>query len=189
MQIVLFHSAIGFRPSIQRAADRLRTGGHDVVAPDLYDGVTFDDVAAGVAQMRSIGWGTLLERAQAAVPASGPVVLAGLSMGAGLAMTIAAERPDVRGVLLLHAGMPWEDRAWPAIPVQMHFAVADEWVDEGEPIKGVEQVARSGAPASMHVYPGSTHLFTDEDLSAEYDERSTELLWSRALAFLAELED
>lgn len=146
MQIVLFHSALGRRPAIERAAERLRAVGHDVAAPDLYDGATFDDVEAGVAQMKSLGWATLLERAQAAVPATGPLVLAGLSMGAGLAMT-----------------------------------------DEGEPMKAVEQVARSGAPVSMHVYPGAAHLFTDEDLPDEHDARSTELLWSRSLAFLAEL--
>lgn len=103
-------------------------------------------------------------------------MLAGLSMGAGLAMTVAAARPDVRGVLLLHAGMPWEGGEWPAVPVQVHFAVADEWVDEGEPIKAVEQVARSGAPVSMHVHPGAARLFTDEDLPDEHDARSSELL-------------
>lgn len=182
--VVLFHSALGLRPAVHRAGARLRDAGHEVLLPDLYDGRTFHDVDEGVAHAEQLGWPVLQSRAQAAlVDAPEELVVAGMSMGAGLALEVAAERPGVRGALLLHAGGPPDD-PWPAtVPVEVHHAVADPWVDAGEPAALLEQVARAGATATLHVYPGDAHLFTDEDLD-EHDPALAGLLWERALAFL-----
>ena len=186
MDVVLLHSALGLRPAITAHADRLRAAGHTVHTPDLFDGRTFTDADEGVAHADAIGWRVLQEAADAAVPAQGPVAVAGLSMGAVFATKIAAQRPDVRGALLLHAGSPFRGE-WPGVPVELHHAVDDRWVDAGQPAALVEQVARSGARASLHVYPGSQHLFTDPDLPEEHLPEQAELLWTRALAFLAAL--
>lgn len=186
MDVVLFHSALGLRPGIHANADRLRAAGHTVRTPDLFDGVTFTDADEGVAHADALGWRALQAKADAAVPAQGPVAVAGLSMGAVFATRIAAKRPDVRGALLLHAGSAYRGD-WPGVPVEMHHSVGDRWVDEGEPAALIEQVARSGASASLHVYPGDQHLFTDPDLTGEHVPEHAELLWARALAFLASL--
>lgn len=37
-EIILFHSALGVRPGVTAAADRLRAAGHTVHVPDYYDG-------------------------------------------------------------------------------------------------------------------------------------------------------
>lgn len=75
MFVALFHSVFG-----------LRAVGHDVVVPDLFEGVTFDgDYDAGFAFVDRIGWGPLLERAhQALAGAPAETVLGGFSMGAAL---------------------------------------------------------------------------------------------------------
>ena len=180
--VVLLHSALGLRPAVHEHADRLRAAGHAVHAPDLYDGVTFGDTAAGLAHRDAIGWRALQARADAALP-EGPLALVGLSMGVVLATRAAARRPDVRGALLLHAAAPYRGD-WPGVPVEVHHTAGDPFVEPGGSAALVEQVARSGARASLHVYPGGQHLFTDPDLDEHLPEQA-ELLWTRALAFLA----
>lgn len=185
MKVVLFHSVLGVRPAVLRAADRLRAAGHDVVVPDLFDGRTFDALDDGMAFVKELGWSVAVERAVAAVPA-GPVVLAGWSYGGALAMQLAGTRPDVRGALLWHAGGPWEDGPWPAVPVEVHHSVDDPWMDMGEPSVLLDQAAQAGAYGGLHVYPGDAHLFTDED-HEDFDPHSSALLWARVLLFLGSL--
>jgi dienelactone hydrolase len=137
-----------------------------------------------MALVDSVGWGTLVERAGAALPGR-PVVLLGWSMGAGLVLDL-VQTPQVRGAVLLHGGGPY-DGAWPAVPVEVHHAVDDPWMDTGEPSVLLDQAAQAGVSGSLHVYPGAAHLFTDTD-HADHDAVSSELLWARVLAFLAQIE-
>jgi dienelactone hydrolase len=188
-ELVLLHSALGRRPAVLRAADRLRQAGHVVHVPDLYEGAVFDAADAGVAHADSIGWSTLLDRARGAVDAlpSGLVYL-GWSMGAGLAQTLVTARPGARGAVLLHGGSAFELEKWPAIPVAVHHAVDDPWVDEGEPAAVVTAAARAGASGSLHVYPGAGHLFDDD----EHDDHAPEparLMWARIELWLDALPD
>ena len=44
--IVLFHSGLGLTRHVLAFADVLRADGHEVTAPDLYDGEVFDNLAA-----------------------------------------------------------------------------------------------------------------------------------------------
>ena len=184
--VVLFHSAVGLRPPVRRVADRLRAAGHDVSTPDLYDGQVFTDVDEGVAHMRSVGWPELLRRAEAAVAdlPSG-LVLAGMSLGAGIAATIAAGRPGARGVVLLY-GPELPDDPWPAeLPVQAHYSIDDPWIDDGTVL--MAKAARAGSPVSVHVYPGNRHLLDHDDLPDQHDPAAAELVWRRVEAFLDEL--
>ena len=54
--VVVFHHALGLTDGIRGIADRLRSGGHRVETPDLFDGAVFDDLDAGVALAESIGF-------------------------------------------------------------------------------------------------------------------------------------
>lgn len=114
-------------------------------------------------------------------------VLAGWSMGAGLAVHLATTRPGARGALLLHGGGIEDGDAWPPVPVALHHAVDDPWVELEHRDPLVTAAARAGVPASLHVYPGTGHVF-DDDEHPDHDPASAALLWSRALAWLAELE-
>ena len=184
-EVVLFHSAAGLRPAVLRAADGLRALGHGVTTPDLYDGRTFTDLDEGVAHMRSIGWPELLTRAAAAVEGlPETLVYIGMSMGAGLAATVAATRPGARGVVLLY-GPEVPEEPWPAgVPVQAHYAVGDPWVDASSEVLLIRKVADAGGQVSLYVYPGSGHLLDDDDLPDPYDASAAAVLWLRVAAFL-----
>jgi len=189
-EIVLFHSALGLRPGIIEAADRLRAAGHTVHAPDLFEGAaTFDSVGPAMAYVQQLGIATLAGRAAAAVaPLPADVVYAGFSLGASFAARLAATRPGARAALLFHGGpAPAQLRidAWPAsAPVQIHFSVSDPWRDNAAIAALRDLVRASGAECTVFDYPGSAHLFSDPGLAAEYDPASSGLMWERAAELL-----
>lgn len=190
-EIVLFHSALGLRPGVTAAADRLREVGHTVYVPDYYDGEVFDDLDDGLRKRDELGYAEIARRAKEAVadlPAG--LVFAGFSLGTLPAELLAAARPGVRGALLMHGALPVEElggfgvERWPAgAPVQVHYAAEDPWVEAEEVAALGGAVKGAGAAFAEHTYPGSGHLFTDPDLP-EYDRASSEAMWRRALAFL-----
>ena len=195
-EVVLLHSVLGLRPGVIAAADRLRAAGHTVHAPDLFDGEAFDDLDDGLRKEEALGYREIARRAREAVaglPAE--LVFAGFSLGAVHAELLAASRPGARGVVLMHGAVPVEglgefgvDR-WPeGVPVQVHYAAEDPWVEaEGEVAPLGEAVREAGAAFEEHAYPGSGHLFADPDLP-EYDPASSEEMWRRVLSFLDRLD-
>jgi dienelactone hydrolase len=189
--IVLFHSALGLRPAVTSWADRLRSLGHVVETPDLYDGAVFEDLTEGVRQRDAIGIPALIERAQRAVaPLSSPFVVAGFSLGVAAAEVVATSRPDVKAAILMHGAIPPSMigvEAWPGtVAVQLHHAPLDPWNDADE-VRGLrDAVEASTARLEVHAYDGSAHLFADHGL-AEYDETKAELMFARTRAFLASL--
>ena len=190
-EVVLFHSVLGLRPGVEDSADRLRAAGHTVHAPDYFDGEVFDDLDEGLRKRDALGYAEIARRAREAVsglPAG--LVLAGFSLGAVPAELLAATTPGARGAVLMHAAIPVEGfgefgvERWPAgVPVQVHYAAEDPWLEAGEVAALGDAVRGAGAAFEEHAYPGSGHLFADPDLP-EYDCASSEALWRRVVAFL-----
>jgi dienelactone hydrolase len=190
-EVVLFRSALGLRPGVTAAADRLRAAGHNVHTPDYYDGEVFDDLDEGLCKRDELGYAKIAQRARGAVarlPAE--LVFAGFSLGAMPAELLAATTPGTRGAVLMHAAIPVKGfggfgvERWPAgVPVQAHYAVEDPWVEAGEVAALGDAVRGAGAAFEEHAYPGSGHLFADPDLPG-YDRASSEEMWRRVLDFL-----
>lgn len=170
--VLLLHSAVGLRSGVGLLAGRLEGLGHEVVAPDYYDGQVFDDEAAGIAYRDAVGARQLFERVlrlAADVPAD--ATLMGLSLGAAFAQRLAADRPQARGVVLLHhAGRP--RGPWPGQPVQVHRYAEDSWIEPTDVVGLGEAVRESGADFEDRVVPGRGHLFTDPD-SPDYSGPAT----------------
>jgi dienelactone hydrolase len=189
-EIVLFHSVLGVRPAVREWADRLRTAGHVVHVPDLYEGEAFDDYAPGFAHVERIGGiPSLIERTHAAVAnLPNDLVYAGFSNGSVSAQLLAATRPGARGALLIHGCVPLEmlgAERWPAgVPVQVHVTEGDPYHDRAHEVSLRESVEAAGATFELFRYPGAAHLFADSGLAAEYDAESAELMLERVLEFL-----
>ncbi|MFI6758023.1 dienelactone hydrolase family protein [Micromonospora sp. NPDC050417] len=187
-EILLFHHAQGLTPGVRHFAELLERAGHRVHVPDLYDGQTFDNLDEGVANAQKIGFGTILERGQAAAEGlPEDLVYVGFSLGVVPAQMLAQTRPAAKGALLLHSTIPHEEfgGAWPkGVPVQIHSMDADpSFVDEGD-LEAARALVASTADAELFLYSGDGHLFADDSLPA-YDEHATALLTERVLAFLA----
>ena len=196
-EVVLFHSVLGLRPGVIAAADRLRAAGHTIHTPDLFDGEVFDDLDDGQRKEEALGYQEIARRAKEAVaelPAG--LVFAGFSLGAVHAELLAASRPGALGAVLMHGAVPVEglreffgaDR-WPeGVPVQVHYAALDPWVEADEEVVPLgDDVRGAGATFEAHAYPCSGHLFADPALP-EYDRASSEAMWERVLAFLDRID-
>lgn len=185
--ILLFHSVYGLRPAVLTAADRLRAAGHRVVTPDLYAGQVAETVNEGFALLGRIGEDLVFERARAAArDVPNDAVLAGFSMGAGIASRLLAERPETAGVLLLHGVASVPDTVRPGLPVQLHIAEPDEYDPPEDVARWRKLMTDRGAQVEVFGYPGVGHLYTDPDLP-DYDGPASELTWRRALDFLGAL--
>ena len=188
-EILLFHHARGLTPGVVHFADILRAAGHTVHAPDLYDGVTFEDTESGVAHMREVGQETLMRRGvAAAADLPDGVVYAGMSMGCGVAayLALVGRRGSARGALFLF-GAPdprWFETDWPAdLPAIALQTVDDPWREASE-----DEGFRARVPGGELVdYPGDRHLFLD-DSTEEYDPAVAAQATDRILTWLAALD-
>jgi dienelactone hydrolase len=195
-EVVMFHSVLGLRPGVLDVADRLRAAGHTVHTPDLFEGEVFDNLDDGMRNEETLGFREIARRtgeAVAGLPAG--VVFAGFSMGVAYAQRLTASRPGL-GAVLMHGAEPVETlteyfgvERWPeGVPVQVHYAVDDPWVEAEQEVAPLGDAVRGvGAEFEEYVYPGSGHLFADPDLP-DYDRASAEAMWERVIAFLDQID-
>lgn len=184
--VLLFHHAQGQTPGFHAFADELRSAGHAVHTPDLFDGRTFDSIPEGVAYADEIGFGELIEQGtRVAETLPSEFVYAGFSLGVVVAQKLAQTRPGARGALFFYSCVPVSEfGTWPAgVPVQIHGMDADPiFVDEGD-IDAARELVELAEDAELFLYPGDQHYFADSSLPS-YDEAATKLLTERVLAFL-----
>ena len=192
-EVVLIHSVLGLRPGVVGAAEKLRAAGHTVHTPDLFDGEVFDSIEDGQRKEEALGFREIASRAResvAGLPTG--LVYGGFSMGMVYAEMLAASRPGALGAVLMHGAVPVEGlrqyfgiERWPEeVPVQVHYAVGDPWVEAEEEVAPLGEAVRgAGAAFEEYLYPGSGHLFADPDFH-EYDRASSEQMWERVISFL-----
>lgn len=159
--ILLLHSALGLRPAVREFADRLQERGHTLVVPDYYDGEVFDDEEAGIDHRDRLGAKTLFKRILPVVDElPDDAALAGFSLGAAFAQTLAATRGRSAGIILMHSVAAPFGR-WPGAPVQLHRYAQDHWVEQDDVDALRASVEAEGASFEDFVTPGTGHLFTD----------------------------
>jgi dienelactone hydrolase len=187
-ELILFHHAQGLTDGVRAFADELRTAGHVVDLPDLYDGKTFAELADGMAYAEQVGFDAIIERGRlAAEGLPNDIVYAGFSLGVLPAQMLAQTRPGARGALLLHScvppsefGCPWP----PAVPLQIHMMDADEWaLPPNEDLDAARELVETVESAELFMYSGDRHLFADDSLP-DYDESAATLLKERIRGFL-----
>jgi dienelactone hydrolase len=187
--VVLFHHVQGLTPGVLEFASRLRAGGHTVETPDLFGGALPATIEEGLALTRRIGDEQLEARANEAAGAGS--VFAGISYGVMAAQRLAQTFPGARGALLYEACLPisgeWAIGPWPAgVPVQVHGMEQDPFFGLEGDLEAAQEIASTVPGASLFVYPGDQHLFTDSS-KPSYDAAATELAVQRSLAFLDRL--
>ena len=191
-EVLLFHHAQGLTRGCLAFADRLRTAGHVVHAPDLYDGKIFADLSDGVRYAEEVGFNTIIERGRLATESlPNEIVYAGFSLGVLPAQMLAQTRPGAKGALLFHSCVPTSEFGgpWPVgVPVQIHMMDADEWVlSPNQDLDAARQLDETVESAQLFLYPGNRHLFADNSLP-DYDEKAAALLTERVLRFLDDID-
>ena len=185
-EVLLFHHAQGQTPGFHAFADELRSAGHTVHTPDLFEGRTFGSIDEGVAYAQEVGFAELIEHGtRVAEPLPSGLVYAGFSLGVVVAQKLAQTRPGARGALFFYSCVPVSEfGTWPTgVPVQIHGMDADPYfVDEGD-IDAARELVELAEEGELFLYPGDRHYFADSSLPS-YDESATKLLTERVLAFL-----
>ena len=188
-EVLLFHHARGLTQGVHAFADDLRTSGHIVHTPDLFDGRTFQSIDEGLAYISVIGFDEMRERGvRVADQLSPELVYAGFSFGVLPAQKLAQTRPGARGAQLFHSCLPisgeWAFGPWPdGVAVQIHGMDNDPtFVGEGD-IDAAREIVEKVEDAELFLYPGDQHYFADNSLPS-YDARATALLGIRVREFL-----
>lgn len=189
-EVVLFHHVQGLTDGVRAFADQLRSGGHTVHTPDLFDGERPTTVDEGIAHVKGLGDEVNERTTRALADLPEEVVYAGFSFGGSIAQEQAQTRSRARGALLYESCLPitgeWAIGPWPdGLPVQIHGMDQDPFFAlEGDLDAARELVATAGPElAELFVYPGDRHLFTDSSLPS-YDADATALVAQRSRDFL-----
>jgi len=187
--VLLFHHVQGLTPGVTAFADAVRTAGHTVHVPDLFEGRTFDSIENGMAFVRENGgFGAVAARGRAAADGlPDDLVYAGFSLGVVPAQDLAQNRPGARGALFFNACMPAEEfGTWPeGLRAQVHGMNADPFfAEEDGDLAAAEALAAQQGTVEVFLYPGDQHLFADSSLPS-FDKEANALLTSRTLDFLA----
>ena len=188
-EVLLFHHAQGLTAGVRAFADDIRSAGHKVHTPDLFEGRTFPSIAEGLAHIGATGFDAMRERGvRLADELPSGIVYAGFSFGVLPAQKLAQTRPGARGALLFYSCLPisgeWAFGPWPAsVPVQIHGMDNDPvFVGEGD-IEAAREIVEEADDAELFLYPGDQHYFADSSLPS-YDADATRLLTIRVRAFL-----
>jgi dienelactone hydrolase len=188
-EVLLFRHAQGLTPGVRAFAEDLRTAGHSVHLPDLFEGRTFKSIEEGLAYINETGFDDMRERGvRFADELSSQLVYAGFSFGVLPAQKLAQTRPGARGALLFYSCLPvsgeWAFGPWPkGVPVQIHGMDKDPvFAGEGD-IDAAREIVAKAEDAELFLYPGDQHYFADSSLPS-YDADATRLLTRRVLALL-----
>ncbi|HEU4567103.1 MAG TPA: dienelactone hydrolase family protein [Marmoricola sp.] len=188
-EVVLFHHVCGLTPGVVGFADQLRSAGHTVHTPDVFDGKTFASIESGLSHVQATGFEALLEHACAlAANLPAEVVYAGFSFGVMPAEKLVITRPGAVGALFFDSCAPAEAfGSWPdGVPLQVHGMASDPFFAGEGDLDAARELVGSTDHGELFVYPGDRHLFADSSLPS-YDADAAGLLTERALAFLDRL--
>ena len=191
-EVLVFHHAQGLTHGVTAFADDLRTAGHTIHTPDLFDGRTFGSIDDGMAFIGELGFDDLRARGvRLADELPQELVYAGFSFGVTIAQQLAQTRAGARGALLFYSAVPisgeWAFGPWPGgVPVQIHGMDNDPYfVGEGD-IDAAREIVEKVDDAELFLYPGDQHYFADSSLPS-YDPEATALLTKRVLEFLSRI--
>ena len=175
MDVVVFHSMWGLRPTEVAAADRLRA----LTAPA--------ELEAGFALMGEIGWSTIARRAYDALhQATDDAVLIGFSMGVGVISQVWPDRIAAAAVACLHAPASVPLGVRRGTPVQLHYAAGDRFAPPAQVAEFRRTAEAAAAAAIVREYEGAGHYFTDES-HPDYNAVAAAGAWSDVLDMLQSL--
>ena len=182
----------GLVPHIRDVVDRFAAAGFTALAPDLYHGQsTTEPDGAGKLMMA-------LNIAQAGKDLSGAVDLlversghgkvgvVGYCMGGGLALVVAAQRPDAVAACAPYYGViPWPsaqpDLSAIAATVVGEYAEHDDFANPDATRALEARLRELGKDATMHIHAGTHHAFFNDSRPEVFQEDNAGLAWSRTL--------
>lgn len=188
--IVVIQEWWGLNDNIKQIADQFAEAGFVALAPDLYHGevASAPDEAGRLAMQLSMAQAAKdMSGAVEAVKArsNGQVGVIGFCMGGGLALVLAAHRPDAVKAVLPFYGIPrTPDLDWGVMTaaVQGHYGENDAGIPLGDVMKLETTLKAAGKDVEFLVYPAGHAFFNNQ--GRNYHPESAKLAWDRSVQFL-----
>ncbi|CAL80721.1 Putative carboxymethylenebutenolidase (Dienelactone hydrolase) (DLH) [Bradyrhizobium sp. ORS 278] len=191
--LVVIQEIFGVNHHIRNVCDRLAAEGYVAIAPAIFDrvepnftsGYSPDEIAVARKFVANPDWQAFLRDTQAAIAAvkdAGPVGIIGFCLGGSIAYAAATKLTGLKAAVGYYGGavVRFADDK-PAVPTQLHFGEKDA----GIPLTDVETIKAKRPDVEIFVYPGAQHGFGCDE-RASYDKPSSDLAWTRSLAFFAQ---
>jgi carboxymethylenebutenolidase len=192
--IVVIQEWWGLVPHIKDVCDRFAAQGFVALAPDLYRGETTTEPDEAGKYMMALN----LEQAAkdmsgavdkvAEVAGNSKVGVTGFCMGGGLALMLAAQRPDKVGAAVPWYGLiPWPD-AEPdysklAGPVLGNYAEQDGFFGPDKVAELRTKLSDAGVQADLRVLPGCDHAFFNDDRPEVYNDEAAKQCFADTVTF------
>ena len=195
--VVVIQEWWGLVPHITEVADRFAAAGFTALAPDLYHGTKVPNSEPDEAgkQMMALRMDKAGQDLSGAVDelrrrtGRDHVGVVGFCMGGGLALVLAAQRPDAVSACVPFYGLiPWPDAAPDyskiSAAVQAHIAGADEYFGPDAARELQSQLQSLGKETDFHFYDGAHHAFYNDTRPEVYDDKAAHDAFARTVDFL-----
>ena len=193
--LVVIQEWWGLVPHIQDVCDRFAAEGFVALAPDLFHGETTTEpdeagklmMALNVDQAARDMSGAVDKVAE--VAGSDRVGVTGFCMGGGLALVVAAKRPDkVKAVVPWYGLIPWPDAEpdWSQLDAKVlgHYAGEDDFFGPDKVADLQRKLDDAGKDARLHVVEGADHAFFNDDRPEVHDPEASRACFAETVEFL-----
>jgi carboxymethylenebutenolidase len=195
LPVVVIQEWWGLVPHIEDVCDRFAAEGFVALAPDLYRGETTTEPDEAGKLMMALNIDQAAKDMSGAVDKVAEVAghdkvgTLGFCMGGGLALVLAAHRPDkVKACVPFYGLIPWPDAQpdWSKLDaaVEGHFAEKDAFFGPDQVAELQSTLEGVGTRADLVVHPGVDHAFFNDTRPEVYDEASAQQAWDQSLTFL-----
>ena len=192
--IVVIQEWWGLVPHIEDVCDRFAAEGFVALAPDLFHGQTTTEPDEAGKLMMSLNIDQAATEMSGAVDkvaevaGSDRVGVTGFCIGGGLALVVAARRPDkVKAVVPWYGLIPWPgaEPDWSTLDAKVlgHYAEKDGFFDPGKVAELQQTLDGLGKDATLHVVPGAEHAFFNDTRPEVHDPEASRACWAETVTF------
>ena len=195
LPLVVIQEWWGLVPHIKDVCDRFAAEGFVALAPDLYHGESTTEpdeagklmMALNIQQAAKDMSGAVDEVAGRA--GSDEVGVTGFCMGGGLALVLAANRPDkVKAVVPWYGLIPWPDAQpdWSTLDAAVlgHYAELDGFFNPAAVADLQSTLDAAGKEAELIVHPGVDHAFFNDTRPEVHDPSTSAAAFAQTVEFL-----
>ena len=189
--VLVLHSWWGLTPSFRATCDRLAAAGFVALAPDLFVGEVATSVEEAESRLAVASPDEIAHLTRSSLHTlrsidrtpDGPVGAVGYSLGASMALWLAARVHDDIAAIVTFYGSQEVDFAEATSAFQLHFAEHDVYVSHDQRVLLEAELRLLEKPVEGFDYPDTSHWFAEDD-RPEFDPAAAALAWERTLSFL-----
>jgi carboxymethylenebutenolidase len=190
--VLVLHAWWGLNPFFRDLCQRLAQNGFVAFAPDLYHGKTASTIDEAKRLRSKLNQQKALSeiiRATETLSAhealtGKSIAVIGFSIGARFALELSVAKPEFIRAVVAFYGASGLDYAPSQAAYLGHFAESDPWLAASGVKKLEKSLRAAGRPATLHIYPGTSHWFFENDRPEAFAPEAAQLAWERTLKFL-----